>query len=220
MHFVCETVLQQEKPGTINEAELFLQKFREEISLLPKKVRDKIKDKDIKDMEEQGKTLAPLAIPALRKQFPGFILVGVEEYLYEPIEEYDLNEYSFKGYVDLIIKTPNGKYYVIDWKTCSWGWDAKKRSDPMVTYQLTLYKHFLSKKLGIDPKDVETYFALLKRTASKDRVEIFRVTSGPRKTRNALKLLEECVYNVDHNRHIKNRLSCGSCDYHRTEYCP
>ena len=99
----------------------------------------------------------------------------------------------------------------------------KKRSEPMVTYQLTLYKHFFCQKMNIDPKDVETHFALLKRTAKKDHVEFFRVTSGPRKIQNALKLLGKAIYNIKNHQHIKNRLSCTSgygCKFYKTEHCP
>ena len=59
------------------------------------------------------------------------------------------------------------------------GWDAEKRSDKLVTYQLTLYKKYFCAKHKVDPKLVETHFALLKRTAKKDNVEIYN--SGPRK---------------------------------------
>jgi len=89
----------------------------------------------------------------------------------------------------------------------------------MTTYQLTLYKHFFAKKYDIDPKDIETYFALLKRTAKKDQVEIFRVTSGPKKTNNALNLLHQAVYNIDKKNFIKNRLSCRGCELYKTKYC-
>ena len=57
----------------------------------------------------------------------------------------------------------------------------KKRSDKLVTYQLTLYKNFYSLKYNIDMENIETHFALMKRTSKKNRVEIFRVTSGSRK---------------------------------------
>ena len=120
---------------------------------------------------------------------------------------------------DLVIKTPDDKYHIIDWKTCSWGWDSRKRSDPMVTYQLTLYKHYFAKKHNIDPKNVETHFALLKRTAKKNNVEIFRVTSGPKKTENALNLLLKAVYNISQKRFIKNRLACKGCEFYKTEHC-
>ena len=82
---------------------------------------------------------------------------------------------------------------------------------------------FFVQKLQIDPADVETHFALLKRTAKQNRVEFFRVTSGPKKTQNALKLLNKALYNIKNKRHIKNRLSCTAgygCKFYRTEHCP
>ena len=132
-------------------------------------------------------------------------------------------EYQFKGYIDAVVATPDGKVHIFDWKTCSWGWDSRKKNDKMVTYQLTLYKHFFCQKMNVDPKDVETHFALLKRTAKKDHVEFFRVTSGPRKTENALKLLNTALYNIKNQRYIKNRLSCTGgygCKFYKTEHCP
>ena len=90
----------------------------------------------------------------------------------------------------------------------------------MVTYQLTYYKHFFAKKHGIPEDKIETHFGLLKRTAKKDKVELFRVSSGEKKVNNALKLLQECVHNVDHERFIKNKLSCSMCSFHRTPHCP
>ena len=56
--------------------------------------------------------------------------------------------------------------------------------------------HF-KRKINIDLKDIETHFALLKRTAKKENVEFFRVTSGDRKRNNALKLLEKAVKNIN-----------------------
>ena len=90
----------------------------------------------------------------------------------------------------------------------------------MTTYQLTLYKHFFAQKMGVDPKDIETHFALLKRTAKKNKVEFFRVTSGPRKTQNALKMLNKALHNIKKQRYIKNRLSCRNCNFRHTEQCP
>jgi len=74
--------------------------------------------------------------------------------------------------------------------------------------------------MAIDPADVETHFALLKRTAKYNNVEFFRVTSGPRKTENALKMLSKALYNIKNKRYIKNRLSCNRCDFRHTEHCP
>ena len=89
----------------------------------------------------------------------------------------------------------------------------------MTTYQLTFYKHYYAKKHNIDVKDIETHFALLKRTAKKDHVEIFRVTSGARKTENALNLMAKALYNIGKKKFIKNRLSCNRCEFYKTSYC-
>jgi hypothetical protein len=86
----------------------------------------------------------------------------------------------------------------------------------MVTYQLTYYKHFLAKKHQINLKDIETYFILLKRVAKKDNIEIVRVSSGPRKTSNSLRLLESAVYNIDHGNFIKKKTSCRKCAVWKT----
>ncbi len=71
---------------------------------------------------------------------------------------------------------------------------------------------------------IETHFGLLKRTAKKGKkVEIFSVTSGDKKTKNAVKLLTDAVYNISNERHLKNRLSChkmyGTCPFFKTEHC-
>ena len=89
----------------------------------------------------------------------------------------------------------------------------------MTTYQLVYYKHYFAKKHKIDSKNIETYFALLKRTAKKDNVEIYRVTSGNKKTQNSLKMLEKAAINIERENYIKNRLSCKYCKFHKTEHC-
>ena len=137
----------------------------------------------------------------------------------ENIDDFDSEGLKFKGFIDLIVRTSDNKIHIIDWKTCSWGWDMNNRSDSITTYQLTLYKHFYAKKYGINADDIETHFALLKRTAKNKNVEFFRVTSGNKKTRNALKLLEKAVKNINAENFIKNKLSCSRCQYYKTEHC-
>jgi|TARA_R100001129_G_scaffold167141_1_gene134570 ATP-dependent exoDNAse (exonuclease V) beta subunit len=178
----------------------------------------------LKDMKVQGEELLPHILPSLEDYFDDCEVLSVEERLYEPVKEYVETEVNFKGFIDLVLKTKDGKIHIIDWKTCSWGWDAKKKSDPMVTYQLTFYKHYYAKKHNIDPDNIETYFALLKRTAKKNKVEIFRVTSGSKRTQNALDLLIRALKNINTGMCVKNKLSCkgryGYCDFYKTEHCP
>ena len=138
--------------------------------------------------------------------------------LYETIDELKY-KWHLKGFIDLVIKTEDDKYHILDWKSCSWGWDAEKRSDKLVTYQLTLYKKFFCKKHNIDPKNVETHFGLLKRTAKENKVEIFRVSSGTRKSNNATKLLTDGCRSIKAGLKVKNRKSCQRCDFYQTEHC-
>ena len=217
MHEVCEKVSLDTLSGPAHAKLLFLKSFEKEIESLPED--HKINEKLIKDMKVQGKELIPDIFPALGEYFGKYEVVTAEEQLYEPIKEFVKSEYNFKGFIDLIIKTEDGKYHVIDWKTCSWGWDSRKKANKLITYQLTLYKYYFAAKYNIDLENIETHFALLKRTGKKNRVEIFRVTSGKRKTENALKALMNALYYINQKFHIKNRLSCKYCDFYKTEHC-
>jgi len=162
-------------------------------------------------------------LPALKQYFDDFEIVSAEEKLFEPIKDFIENKYNFKGYIDLVVKTKDGKYHIIDWKTCSWGWDARRKTERMTTYQLTFYKYYFALKHNIDPEDIETYFGLIKRTAKQNHIELFKVTSGNRKTENAIKFLKKALYNIDKEIFIKNRLSChgpfGPCEFYKTKHC-
>ena len=179
----------------------------------------------VQDMRKQGSELAPLAIPALKEYFGDYEIFSVEEEIFESIEEFAKKEYKFKGFIDLVLKTKDGKYHILDWKTCSWGWNAQKRSDKIINYQLVFYKYFFAKKYKIDPKKIEIYFALAKRSKpgprakNQERVEIFRATSGAKKTDNALKFLTKALHNIVNGISIKNRLSCKYCDLYKTKLC-
>ena len=135
--------------------------------------------------------------------------------LYEPIDD----NLFFKGYIDLVLKLPDEKYIILDWKTCSWGWDSRKKANKMITYQLTFYKHFFAKKHNVDLKNIETHFALLKRTAKKNKVEIFKVTSGKKKIQNALNFLSKALYNISNKNYVKNRMSCTYCQFRKSAHC-
>ncbi len=215
IHSVCEKKLLEEDV----KQDFFVKELKKNIADLDED--HEVNKKLVLDMIGQGKRIIPEIEDALSQYFDDYEVLAVEMPLMEDIEGED--GYKFKGFIDAIIKTSDNKVHIFDWKTCSWGWDAKKRSEPMVTYQLTLYKHFFCQKMDIDPKDVETHFALLKRTAKKNPIEFFRVTSGPRKTQNALKLLSKAIYNIKNTRYIKNKLSCTAgygCKFYKTEHCP
>ena len=214
LHSVCEDLLTDEVD--IPKPELFNQKFRDEIKKLKS---EEINKKLIVDMFAQGGKLSEQVLPSLENYFDDCEVFMAEEKLYEPISGTD--DYLFKGYVDLIIKEGDN-YHIIDWKTCSWGWDSRKRSDKMILYQLVLYKHFFCQKYDISPDMVHTHFGLLKRTSKKNIVELFKVTSGPKRIENALELLHKAIQTIKSGVHIKNKLSCTSgygCDLYKTKHC-
>jgi hypothetical protein len=214
IHDVCEKKLLKED---INEKELFQIGFNKQLEELMRKHID-VNPTNVEQMKDSGPKILAEIDDALTKYFGDYEVFSSEEMLYVPIENFNIN---FKGYVDAVVKVGD-TYHLFDWKTCSWGWNSRRKNEKIVTYQLTLYKHFFCLKHKIDPDSVETHFALLKRTASKNRVELFRVTSGKKKTENALKLLYQAIYNISKRFSIKNRLACEKpyrCKLYKTEHC-
>ncbi len=186
LHDTCEKMLVE----NLQEREAFFEKrFDETIKDLPEDIERR--QNLIESMYTQGKDIIPHVFPALEDYFGEYEVMAAEEALFEDIDEFEVDGIKFKGYIDLVLKTNDGKYHIIDWKTCSWGWDAKRKNDKMTTYQLTFYKYYYAKKHNVDPKNIETHFALLKRTAKNNKVEIFRVTSGNIKTKNAINFFEK-----------------------------
>ena len=220
LHSVCEELIHENNADYDPKAGFQTEFLKNLQELKAKDPEFVFKHELIASMRLQGPIITDYIIPEIKKYFGSFELVTVEEKLYEAIADLD---YSFKGFIDLVVKTKDEKYHIIDWKTCSWGWDQRRKTDKLVTYQLTLYKHFWCLKHNIDPKNVQTHFALLKRTATKNHVEFFKVTSGAKKTENALKLVNKSIYNIKKGNHIKNKLSCygkyGRCEYYKTQHC-
>ncbi len=217
LHAVCEHIAKEELAPEDRD-EYFDLEFLKELQMLSGEVE--FRPELVEDMRVQARTISPQIFPALKETFGDYEVFSVEERLFEPISDFTDEDIKLKGFIDLVIKTEDGKYHVIDWKTCSWGWNAEKRSDRLITYQLTLYKKFFCQKHNIDPKLVETHFALLKRTAKKENVEIFRVTSGVKKTANATKLLTDALANLKSGFAVKNRKSCNKCEFCKSEHCP
>ena len=216
LHSVCEFGV----AGVLDRIDFedhFQTIFENELDALPRSVE--LRESLVAEMRTQAEPIHSQVLDALEAFMPEYKVYATEEQLFEPIKEFTADNCDFKGFIDLVLQSPDGKYHIIDWKTCSWGWDQKRKSDRMTTYQLTLYKKFWCQKNNIDPSMVETYFGLLKRTAKKNNVEIFRVTSGPRKMENATKFLFKAVTAIHRGIKIKNRMSCKNCAFNKTENC-
>jgi ATP-dependent exoDNAse (exonuclease V) beta subunit len=219
VHSTCEEIFNAERTEEF-DLELFFKKhFLQELKDLPSTHKKKVDL--IRAMKDQGVVLVEGVLSAVHDYFGEDVeILAVEESLMEEINDFTDAKYNFKGFIDAVFKTSDGKYHIVDWKTCGWGWDRTKRNDKMTTYQLTFYKYFYALKHNIDPQKIETHFALLKRTAKKNHVELFRVTSGHKKTQNAIKLLTKALYNINRKKYFKNRLACGKCEFNNTKHCP
>lgn len=159
---------------------------------------------------------------AIEKEFPGWECHDAEEYLYEPIDGQPI---KFKGYIDGILKVKNkrGKllYWIIDWKTCGWGWPREKQQDFNVHLQLILYKHYWAKKHGINPKDVRCAFGLLKRDSKPGAAVAFLpISVGPVVGSRGLKVIDNHARAVKKGMFLKNRANCKFCEFENTEHCP
>ena len=173
-----------------------------------------------KDFETQGENILKNFQKTFESYFgKDFEIFSIEEEINERLPEEMSKDLKFKGFIDMVVKDASGKYHIVDWKTCSWGWNAKKRSDPMVVYQLTFYKNFFCEKHNIEPDNVDVHFGLLKRTVKQDNLEFFHVTSGKRRIANTMAFLNKAIRNIDSGLVVKNRLSCRNCEYYKTEHC-
>ena len=126
IHTTCEKLVLERKNN--NAEKYFRDEFEKELEdLIGKKVE---LDQDlVNSMEEQGNTLIDMILPAVEDYLGDYALISSEELLKEPISLQDSEDYLFKGFIDLVLKTDDGKHHIIDWKTCSWGWDYKKKND-------------------------------------------------------------------------------------------
>jgi len=169
------------------------------------------------------------AVPKwMDEQFPDWEIFGAELKLYESVNDSIKNRF-FKGFVDCVIKMPNPKkkgefiYYVLDWKTTSWGWSFEKKTSFNKQLQLVLYKHFISKTYNIPMKDIRCGFVLLKRKPPKSNpeaiCELVMVSVGPKTEEKALDIVTKMLMHLNKRLYSKNRMSCKFCKYNNTEYC-
>lgn len=190
-----------------------------------------------KDIESFSETLIPILeeVPKfLDKEFPGWIGYSSEMSLLEAID--GQNNKLFKGFIDTVIKVPIKKkkrknideqeqeyeYYILDWKTTNFGWLPDKKRDFYKHLQLVLYKYFFHRHSNVPLKHIKCAFVLLKRIPRKSdnsRVELVKVSVGPKTQEKAFKIINDMINQVQAKRFLKNRDSCRYCVYSGTKYC-
>jgi len=217
IHSTCEQMLLKRNHKFDSHSHIE-KEFKKEVSLL----EEEVSEKDFNDFLQSGFRIVDNVPKFMSDNFGDYEVIDTEKDLRVPVpfEEDLITEFDFVGYVDCIIKTKDGRHHIIDWKSCSWGWDMKRKSDTMTTYQLSYYKFFYMMMTGVEFDNIDTHFVLLKRTTKNFPIELVSVSNGKIKTDNALKLLETAAYNVDNENFVKNKLSCSKCDFYRTEHCP
>lgn len=159
-------------------------------------------------------------------------LVGVEIPLLYPLKT---NLY-FKGYVDLVFYHDiSKKYYIIDFKTSTSGWNDDAKKDDKKVSQLILYKEFFSKQFDVDIDRIEIEYIILKRKVPTNpefasmgrRIQSFIPSSGKIKTtyiKNKLnEFIEECFhddgYAIDKD-YDKNasKTNCMFCQFRDNKF--
>lgn len=176
----------------------------------------------LKTFAQQGKSILRDVPQFFDTQFPGWTAIDAEHLLYERLSDHP--EHAFKGFIDIVIQAPNKQgqpvIWVIDAKTCSWGWKSEKKNDVQLRAQLVLYKNFWTNKTGTDPSTVKCGFLLLKRTAKPGaHCELVRAYVGEVTTKHTLKVVNDMVTSVKKGVAIKNRTSCKFCPHFQTPNC-
>lgn len=234
IHGAAQRYKTRKDPISVKEAcEFFEKTFRDLVDKNKDKYSERDKKSDYEDFILSGKKIIEHLdrCDELRNAEPLY-----NEYRIEcPIERTDGTVINFKGFIDLVVKTKdkrgNSILYVIDYKTCSFGWNREKRQDSNLHSQLFLYKYFLCKKFNIEQKNVRTAFVLLKRKPPKDcdAIEFFPVSAGPVVVQRALDNINSDVTDIfdkiKSGGFVKNRKLCKSkygdvCPYAGTELCP
>ena len=119
IHSVCENIAKGLLTEDADREDFFDESFDQELAKLD--LDDEVQEVALKEFRRNARLIMPLVFPELDKHFPGYEVFSTEERLYQKITELDY-DWNLKGFIDLVIKTPDGKYHIIDWKTCSWGW--------------------------------------------------------------------------------------------------
>lgn len=146
-------------------------------------------------------------------ELEGIVTLRSELRLMQPIARTDGLDVMFKGFIDItFVKRLKRKtvIYIADFKTCQWGWPAKKFQDVEVISQLLLYKHFFCKMMGADPRNVSIAFILLKKKPKDGdlTVEVCKVSAGPKATQRALDYLQTTITAMHSYSYERNFKSC------------
>lgn len=157
--------------------------------------------------------------------------IEAEVEIYEPLSE-QAREGFFKGFIDLVIRTPKynrakkpipGKfvYWILDWKTTDWGWTKQNKLSFKKQAQLLSYKNYFSKIKNIPLDDIQCGWILVKRKPKKGEMpfELVKVPSSEEKVKEAIFLMRTMINFLHLELYFKNYEECLYCVYRPTGHC-
>jgi hypothetical protein len=127
---------------------------------------------------------------------------------------------------------PTNTFKIIDIKTSKSGWNDKTKKDELKQFQLILYKKFFSEIFGVDEKNIEIEYFIIKRQVweSEDfvikRIQTFSPPSGKIKQKRAGDTLQTFIIEaftkegykeVEHQPKVNN--NCKWCNFYKTHLC-
>lgn len=160
-------------------------------------------------------------------------LIGIEQ----PLQVELINDITFNGFIDIIIKDKRDDTYIIyDIKTSTAGWNKYQKADVTKTAQLLLYKEFYAQQFGVDVDSIHVEYIIVRRKINEDlefkpkRIQTFSPASGKPSRNKVTKLftafLEEAFnkdgsYNIEREYPAYKGKACTYCRY-KTDYdaCP
>lgn len=194
------------------------------------KESQKIKSQEVDEMIFSGKECISELIEFIdtEDELKGYKPYKVEYEINDQISENEeIKDWKFKGFVDLILKKENEeKYFLLDYKTCSWGWGKDKTTNPLTMGQIHAYKHFWKKNNPQinDLKDIKIGYILVKRTAKKTkRIQLLKTSAGEKTINKIIIDLEKMAKSFQKSSHFKNGVinsACDNCMFFATKHCP
>lgn len=142
----------------------------------------------------------------------------------------------FKGFIDLVFyHDVSKKFYIIDFKTSTSGWNDDAKKDDKKIAQLILYKQFFAKQFHVDIDKIEIEYVILKRKVPANpefasmgrRTQSFIPSSGKIKTtyiQNKLnEFIQECFHkdgNYVDKDYEKNasKSNCMFCQFRENKF--
>lgn len=164
----------------------------------------------------------------------GVYLAGIETLLYQELRP----GVFFKGLIDIVLYDERiDKWYIIDLKTSTSGWNDYAKKDSKRISQVLLYKEFFAKQFDIDIEKIEVVYYILKRKVPIEadfaimqrRVQEFKPPSGPKKRKEAITSMEVFVKDtLDEAGNFYDKefqatpseSSCRFCIFRNNPICP